>query len=123
MLIHTANPQQAYRKVDFDARVQGADATALVRLCFEEALGSIDRALYAQASGRVQLRNEALLRAMSALAALRIGVDTAHDIGPALVTLYTDAGEVVGRSMGRFDAARLQATRDDLAEIASAIAA
>ena len=121
MLVHTANPQQAYRKVDFDARVQGADAQALVRLCFDELIAALDRATYAHSNGHVTLCGEALLRALSALAALRIGVDQSHELGPALVTIYTDAGDIVGRSLGNFDAALIRKTRDDLAEIASAI--
>ena len=44
MLAVLDDPVTTYRRVEFDARVEGSDGAALTRLCLERAIGEIARA-------------------------------------------------------------------------------
>ncbi|WP_408591299.1 flagellar export chaperone FliS [Novosphingobium sp.] len=115
------DPSEAYRRVDFDARVNGADSRQLVDLCLEQLAGSIGRAIYADAQGDSAAKSAALTRAVSALTALQLGVDATHPAGEALLTLYRSAKTSVLDCVVRFDAARLSTIRQDFIEIRQAM--
>ena len=51
MLHHRNDPTEAYRRIDFDARVSGADSRQLVDLCLEQVIGSVARAVHAEERG------------------------------------------------------------------------
>ena len=61
------DPCEAYRRVDFDARVSGAGSRQLVDLCFEQLIGSLDRAVFAQGRGDNRMKSAALTRAVPSL--------------------------------------------------------
>ena len=115
------DPGEAYRRVDFDARVTGADARQLVDLCMEQMTGSLGRAIYAEQRGDNAAKSAALTRAVAALTALQMGVDSSNPTGPALIQLYQSARRTVLDSAVRFDAAGIEAIRQDFLEIRQAM--
>ena len=64
------NPQDAYRRVDFDARVTGADPMQLVALCYEHLIAALGTALFAHERADNAAKSTALTRGVSALTAL-----------------------------------------------------
>ncbi|WP_068077920.1 flagellar export chaperone FliS [Novosphingobium lentum] len=115
------DPCEAYRRVDFDARVSGADARELVNLCLEQLTGSLDRALFAAQSGDNAMKSAALTRAVASLTALHMGVAPEGATGEALLQLYGAARRSVLDSAVHFDAERLATIRRDFEEIRQAM--
>ena len=115
------DPCEAYRRVDFDARVKGADSRQLVDLCLEQLTGSLSRAIYAEGRGDNAAKSAALTRATAALTALQLGVDGENETGQALIHLYQTARRSVLDSAVRFDARTLAAIRADFLEIRAAM--
>lgn len=114
-------PQEAYRRIDFDARVAGADPRQLVALCFEQLTTALGSALFAAANGDNRLKSASLARALSALTALQLGVSDDQPIGPALMQLYDSARRAVLDSVLDFDAQTISSIRQDFSEIGTAI--
>ena len=67
------NPQEAYRRVDFDARIEGASPAQLVALCFEQAEAALASALFAHEAGNNHTKSQALTKALAAITALQFG--------------------------------------------------
>ena len=120
-MLSARDPSEAYRRVDFDARVSGADPRQLVELCFEQLTGSLDRAIFAEARGDNRMKSAALTRAVSALTALQMGVDGSVPTGTALLQLYAAARRTVLDCAVRFDEAALRAICSDFSEIREAM--
>lgn len=115
------DPGETYRRVDFDARVKGASSLQLVVLCLEQAAGSIGRAVYAQDHADNSAKSAALTRAVAAITALELGVDSSHPAGQPLLQLYQAARRTILDSALRFDAAKLDTIRVDLLDIREAM--
>lgn len=115
------DPSEAYRRVDFDARVKGADSRQLVDLCLEQVAGSLGRAIHAAAHGDNGAKSSALTRAVAALTALQLGVDASVPTGQALLHLYQSARTTILDSVLHFDHAKLGAIRHDFIEIRQAM--
>ena len=75
------NPQEAYRRVDFDARIAGADSRQLVALCYEQLTTALGTALFAAQTGDNRLKSQSLTRALSAITALQLGISSATGVG------------------------------------------
>jgi flagellar protein FliS len=118
---HRNDPSEAYRRVDFDARVRGADSRQLVDLCLEQVIGSIGRAIHAQQRADNLAKSAALTRAVSALTALQMGVDMSNPTAGALVQLYQSARNAVLDCVTRFDPDKLAVIRQDFTEIREAM--
>lgn len=117
------NPSEAYRRVDFDARVNGADPRQLLDLCLEQLTGSLASAIHAERGGDNAAKSAALTRAVASLTALQMGVDMANPMAPALMQLYQAARKSVLDSAVRFDAGTLETIRQDFLEIRQAMLA
>lgn len=115
------NPSEAYRRVDFDARVNGAEPHQLVDMCLEQVIGSLGSAVFAQDRGDNCAKSAALTRAVTALTALLMGVDNNAEAGPALTQLYDSARRSVLDSAVVFNGRRLEMIRADFAEIRQAL--
>lgn len=115
------SPQEAYRKVDFDARIAGADPQALVALCFEQFDAALGSALWSDSSGDAALRSRSLTRALAAITALQMGIDPAAALAPALSQLYRAARATLLASVPAFNPAEIAGLRRDFAEIANAL--
>ena len=117
------SPHEAYRRVDFDARVAGADPRQLVLVCYEQLVGALARALHGARSGDNRLKSEALTRALAAIAALQMGIDPAAPIAPALAQFYGAARKTLLDNVLVFDAEAVAALRQDFLEIAGSLGA
>jgi flagellin-specific chaperone FliS len=115
------DPGETYRRVDFDARVKGASSLQLVALCLEQAAGSLGRAIYAQAHGDNSAKSAALTRAVAAITALELGVDSTNPVGAPLLQLYQAARRTILDNALRFDAPQLETIRTDLLDIREAM--
>lgn len=115
------DPSEAYRRVDFDARVQGADSRQLVDLCLEQVAGSLGRAIHAAERGDNYAKSAALTRAVSALTALQLGVNPDAPMGEALLQLYLSARTTVLDNVLDFQPAKLDQIRNDFIEIRQAL--
>jgi flagellin-specific chaperone FliS len=116
-------PHEAYRRVDFDARVAGANPAQLVSLCCEQVAGALGTALHAAGRGDNALKSQSLTRALSAVTALQFGVSGEDGIAGALRRLYGAARGAILDSAVAFDAATIAAIRDDFLEIGKAMQA
>ena len=117
------DPIESYRRVEFDARVVGANAAQLVDLCLEQLVGAIDRTLYAQRCGDNRMKSDARARGIAALSSLLMGVDPSSPLGGPLAQLYSSARRTLIDCAVRFDAAALTAIRSDFEEIRVALSA
>ncbi len=115
------NPHAAYARVAFDARVAAATPSELVRLCYEQVIGALGRALLAHERGDNRMKSEALTRATSALTALQMGVTGGDGMSDALLQLYTAARHAVLDSVLSFAPETIATIRADFIEIAGAI--
>lgn len=111
------DPNEAYRRSLLDARVQGGDTAALVRLCLEQAIVSLNSALFAQERDNPLLRSKALTRALTAITALEMGIDREAPLAEALLQVYGAARHAVLKSAIDFNPDALAAARSDFVEI------
>jgi flagellar protein FliS len=117
------SPADAYRRIDFDARVGTAQPAELVALCYERLVSALGTAIFAHDRGDAARKSDALTRALAAVMALRLGVEGTEGIAGALHQLYEGAGQTVLDSVLDFDALALSRLRDDIREIAAALSA
>lgn len=114
-------PQDAYRRVDFDARVSGCDPMELVGLCYEQLIASLGSALYAHERADNEGKSKALTRALSALTALQLGVAGNEGVALALRQFYQAARGALLDGVLTFDPVRIGQVRQDFLDIASAL--
>jgi flagellar protein FliS len=120
-MLATTNPDEAYRRSAFDARVQGGDTAALVLLCLEQAIAGLGGASLAHERGDPAARSKALTRALTAITALEMGVDRNAPLARPLLLVYGGARRALLDSVADFDPALLLPVRQDLIEIHSAL--
>ncbi|MFM2301177.1 MAG: hypothetical protein RLZZ84_913 [Pseudomonadota bacterium] len=78
-------------------------------------------ALFAERQGNNRLKSQSLTRALSALTALQLGVNTDQAIAPALIQLYDSARRSVLDSVLTFNSNQIEAIRNDFMEIGAAM--
>jgi flagellin-specific chaperone FliS len=117
------NPSEAYRRVDFDARIAGAKPAELVVLCLEQFITATGSAIIADERKNNELKSQAMTRAMSALTALQMGIEGNTGMAAALGQFYGAARKTLLDSVIRFDARAVKAMRQDFIEVAQALAA
>lgn len=122
-MLQMRSPHEAYRRVDFDARVAGADPGQLVTLCYEQLIGALGSATFAHERGDNLLKSQSLTRALSAITALQLGVSGESSVAQALRQLYEAARRSVLDSALQFDAAALGTIRQDFIDISRALTA
>lgn len=120
-LLARRSPHEAYRRVDFDARVEGATPQQLVGLCYETLAGALGTALYANERGDNKLKSESLTRALSAITALQLGVDGNGAMAGPLMQLYQSARRSLLDSVLNFDPKVIGAMRQDFIDISRAL--
>ncbi|HEX4846905.1 MAG TPA: flagellar protein FliS [Novosphingobium sp.] len=114
------SPQDVYRKVDLDARIAGADPQQLVLLCYEQLGTALGSAVHAAQAGDNARKSAALTRALSAITALQMGLDTAAPVSAALATFLDAARHTVLGTVIAFDAPALERLKSDVTELAAA---
>ncbi len=115
------SPAEAYRKIDFDARVAGADPGQLVLVCYEQLGTALGSAIHAAQASDNARKSAALTRALAALTALQLGLDHGQPIAATLSTLFDSARHTVLDSVIQFDALALTRLKQDVTEIAGAL--
>jgi len=115
------NPHAAYRRVDFDARVAGSSPQDLVKLCYEQVISGLGRALLANERHDNRMKSEALTRASSALIALQMGISGEGSMADALNQLYTSARQTVLDNVVQFSPETIATIRADFVEISAAM--
>jgi flagellin-specific chaperone FliS len=121
-MLALTDPREAYRRSEFDARVQGgADPASLVRLCMEQVINNLGLAIVAHDRKDPAARSKALTGALSAITALDMGVDRSAPLAQALLQLYGAARKAVLDSVVAFDAGLLGQVRQDFIDIARAL--
>jgi flagellar protein FliS len=120
MLVQTS-PHEAYRRVDFDARIEGANPKQLVGMCYETLSSALGSALYAHAQGDNRLKSQSLTRALSAITALQLGVNGDEGVSAALRQLYHSARRSVLDSALDFNPQVIATMRQDFIDIAQAL--
>lgn len=115
------SPAEAYRRVDFDARVAGADPQALVALCYEQVVWALGSAGFAHMHGDNRAKSRAITRAVAAVTALQLGVCGDGGLAGALYQFYESARRTLISNALSFDAEQMAAMRQDFVEIASAV--
>lgn len=115
------NPSEAYRRIDFDARVEGADPRTLVLLCYESLVSSLGTALFAHDRGDNRAKSEALTRALSALTALLLGIEGEDGISAHLRAFYEAARRRVLDNVIHFAPVQIAEVRQDIRDIAAAL--
>ena len=117
------NPHEAYRRVDFDARVSSATPAQLVALCYEQLVSALGSALAAAERGDNLLKSQSLTRAVSSLTALHLGVSGDESIAVALRQLYEGSRRTVLDNVLAFDAKAIATIRQDFIDISRAMTA
>ena len=117
------NPQEAYRRVDFDARIEGASPAQLVALCFEQAEAALASAVFAHQADNNHAKSQAVTKALAAITALQLGVSGEAGVADALRQYYASMRRALLDSALDFDAATIGEMRGDLSEIARALSA
>ena len=115
------NPHEAYRRVEFDARIASARPEQLVTLCYQELAMALGSAVRAHERGDNQRRSEGLTRALAALTALQLGIDSGAAAAAALQSFYAGLRRTVLGSVPQFDPARLLAAKKDVEDVAAAL--
>jgi flagellar protein FliS len=115
------SPQEAYRRVDFDARVSGAGPAELVHLCYEHLVSALGTAVHADRRGDNCLKSRSMTRALTAITALQMGLAGGEGIAGALSQLYEAARRTVLDSALQFDSERITILREDFVEIGRAL--
>ena len=122
-MLRMTSPQEAYRRVDFDARVSGAGPAELVHLCFEHLVSALGTAVHADMRGDNCLKSRSMTRALTAITALQMGIAGAEGVAGALSQLYEAARRTILDSALQFDAERITELRTDFCEIGQALKA
>ena len=122
-MLALTSPHEAYRRVDFDARVEGANPRQLVSLCYETLASALGTALFADERGDNRLKSQSLTRALSALTALQLGVQGEDGVALALRQLYQSARRSILDAALNFDAGVIATMRQDFIDISNALTA
>ncbi|MBS7671345.1 flagellar export chaperone FliS [Croceicoccus gelatinilyticus] len=121
MLSRRLHPAEAYRQVEFDARVNGASPHELTAICFEQLIASIGTAIYAHEAENPELRSRSISRAVSSVIALEMGISGNDVVANAMRDLYGRARQSLLASAIRFNPDALAMIRTDFSEIAEAL--
>lgn len=114
------SPHEAYRKVDFDARVAGADPRQLVLVCYELLGSALGAAVHAAAFGDNARKSASLTRALSAITALQMGLDHAQPVAAPLNAFLEAARRTVLDCVIEFEASAAERLKDDVKELSAA---
>ena len=114
-------PSQAYRRVDFDARVAAGNPRELVLVCYDQLADALGRAQAAFAAGDNQAKSAALTRALAAIAALQLGIDPGAAMAAALRQFYAGARRVLLDNVLGYDPVAISALARDVGDVGRAL--
>jgi flagellin-specific chaperone FliS len=119
MLAMRNTPADTYRRIEFDARVTGADQGQLVTLLVEELIAALQSALFAHEHGHNQRKSAAMTRAIAVLTTLELGVapQSADGIGGVLLQFYRGGKRTILDSVVSFDPQAITRLHGDFEDI------
>lgn len=119
MLAMRNTPADTYRRIEFDARVSGADQKQLVTLLIEELNAALQSALFAHENALNQRKSAAMTRAITVLTTLELGVasDAPGSIGASLLQFYRAAKRTILDSVVSFDPEAITRMHGDFEDI------
>lgn len=120
-MLTARSPQEAYRRVDFDARVSASNPSDLVHLCIEHLIGALGTALHAATYGDNELKSRSITRALTSVTALQLGVVGEDGMAAALRHVYEAARRTILDSATAFDSRRMDTLRTDFVDIGKAL--
>ena len=115
------DPYDAYQRVEFDARVQGAASSELVHVCYDQLILALSTAMLAEERKDTRLKSRSLTRALTSIMALQLGIDHNHEMAEVLTSFYGSARRSILSSSVDFDGEALRAIRDDFRDIRDAL--
>lgn len=122
-MLGVLSPQEAYSRVEFDARVAGASPRELVMLCYEQLVAALGTALHADRAGDYRARSQAITRSLTALTALELGIEGEGVVVTALRTFFAASRRTILDAVPRFEPHRVETLRSDCREIMLTMAA
>ncbi len=114
-------PQDIYRRIELDARVEGADGIGLTRICLERTLLELARAAAGHRSANTHVVRDALIRAASSVAGLARGIAPDNPMRGPLLHLYGAAEIAIRASLSHYRADTLARIAGDLRDIENLI--
>lgn len=111
------NPAEAYRRVDFDARIAAAKPGELVVLCLEQFVAAMGSALIADERKNNELKSQSMTRALSSLTALQMGIDGNGGMAGPLSQFYGAARQTLLDNVLHFDATAIKVVRRDFMDV------
>ena len=120
-LLARNTPQDAYRRVEFDARVGGSDTRQLVTLCYEQFIGALGTALHMARIGDNRGKSQAMTKALSAITALQLGVSGEVEVSWALRHLYEATRKALLDNVLTFNPDTIETIRGDFIDILRAM--
>ncbi|BDI60122.1 flagellar protein FliS [Qipengyuania nanhaisediminis] len=113
-------PADIYRRVDLEARIEASSGEDLTRICLEEAVADIGRALVALERSADAVPGEPIARAQAIALYLARGVDPGNPLHGALTRFYGGLAGTLARNIARPDPGQLAQVRSDLADLLAA---
>jgi len=120
-LLARNTPQDAYRRVEFDARVGGSDTRQLVMLCYEQLIGALGTSLHMAKINDNRGKSQALTKALSAITALQLGVSGDVEVSWALRHLYEATRKALLDNVLSFNPEVIETIRGDFIDILRAM--
>lgn len=116
-------PAAAYARIDLDARIEASSGADLTRICLEEAVGALGRALIALERAPDAVPREALARAHGVALYLARSVAPENPLRAALVQFYGGQAEALARNMTAANFGEIAQVRADLVDLLEAASA
>jgi flagellin-specific chaperone FliS len=121
-LLARQSPSDLYRRVELDARVDGANSRQLVAICYEKLDAALSASLFADRNGDIAARSWGVTQALSCVTALLLGIDGEAGVAAALRQFYGAARQALLDSALAFSPEKIAGMRQDFADIARATA-
>jgi hypothetical protein len=115
------SPAAAYRQVDLDARIEAARADELTRICLDEAVLALGRALIALERAPHVPPRDPLSRALSIAVYLARSVAPDNPMRQALLQFYGGLADTIGRNMNEVRYAEIAQVREDFRDVLEAV--
>lgn len=129
MRMLSRNPAAAYRRVALEARIEASGSADLTRICLEEAVGELGRALIGlerSAHDHYGVRaiscagHDPLTRAQTILLWLAGSVAPEHPLGASLKAFYGGLAAQIGAQIQQPDTRRIAEIRSDIRDLLEA---
>ncbi|KWV94102.1 flagellar protein FliS [Erythrobacter sp. AP23] len=122
-MLARAQPRDAYRQSNFDARLMASGREDLVLICLDDLIENLGVLQIAESRKDRAVRSRTLTRCVTALTALEMGIDRDAELATSLLQFYGAAKSLLLDSISAVDLHKIAQLREDMAEIASAFRA